>query len=90
MSDLAEIITNKIKCLDLTDSLTSLETIIEDKKIHDSKVLEIKETEVMITKILDEFKEEKKEELGEKIRLLMLKNRHSEDVDEYEEKKDKK
>ena len=90
MSDLAEIITNKIKCLDLIDSLTSLETIIEDKKIHDSKVLEIKETEVMITKILDEFKEEKKEELGEKIRLLMLKNRHSEDVDEYEEKKDKK
>ena len=36
-------ITNKAKCLELLDTLTELETIIEDRnKINDNKILEIK------------------------------------------------
>ena len=79
---LNQIITNK-----KIDTLIKLENIIEGRKIiEDNKILKIKKG-VMIRKKLKEFKEEKQEELEEKIRLLMLKNIYFEDVDKNEEAK---
>ena len=48
--------------------------------------MEIEETEVKIRKVLKEFKIENKEELEWKLRLLMLKIKCFEDVDDHEEK----
>ena len=59
-SMLNSMLLNKIKCLYLIDNLMSLEIIIEDKKINNNKVLEIKETKDLIKKILKEFKEDKR------------------------------
>ena len=53
---LNSMITNKTNRLKLIDALTKLEIKIEDrKKIKDTKILEIKETEEMIENALKEF-----------------------------------
>ena len=68
-------ITKKAKCLELIDSLTELEIIIEDRnKINDNKILEIKETKQMIENVLKEFKEDKEDGLEKKLRILTAKN----------------
>ena len=54
-------ITNKTKCLELIDALTELEIVIEDrKKMNDSKILELKETEEMMKNVLNNLKKIKR------------------------------
>ena len=72
---LNSMITNKTKCLELIVDLTKLEMIIEDRnKINDNKILEIEETEEMIQNVLKEFKEDKEDELKNRLRSLTAKN----------------
>ena len=61
--ELNTIMMNKIKCLKLIDALTKLEI----KKINDNKILEIKRIKDMIKKSFYEFKEDKEDELKNKI-----------------------
>ena len=56
-------ITNKIKSLDLIDSLTDLENIRRDRKNNNNEILEVKKIEDMIRKVSDGFKAEKTDEL---------------------------
>ena len=56
-------ITNKIKSLDLIDSLTDLENIRRDRKYNNNERLEVKKIEDMIRKVSDGFKAEKTDEL---------------------------
>ena len=56
-------ITNKIKSLDLIDSLTDLENIRRDRKNNNNERLEVKKIEDMIRKVSDGFKAEKTDEL---------------------------
>ena len=67
-------ITNKRKCLELIDTLTELEIIIEDRKKNDNKILEIKKTDEMIKNVLKEFKEDKEDELKNKLISLLAKS----------------
>ena len=56
-------ITNKIKSLDLIDSLIDLENIRRDRKNNNNERLEVKKIEDMIRKVSDGFKAEKTDEL---------------------------
>ena len=44
------------------------------KKINDNKILEIKETEEMVQNVLKKFKEDKEDELKNKMIFLLAKN----------------
>ena len=82
---LNSMITNKAKCLELIDALTELEIIIQDRnKINDNKILEIEETEKIIENVLKEFKEDKEDELENKLRFLAAKNLFLERSDNIE------
>ena len=65
-------ITNKIKSLDLIDSLTDLENIRRDRKNNNNERLEVKKIEDMIRKVSDGFKAEKTDELKWKLRFVTL------------------
>ena len=65
-------ITNKGKCLVLTNALKELEIIIEDRnKINDNKIIDIEETEQIMEDVLKRLKEDK---LTNKLTILTLKN----------------
>ena len=68
-------ITSKAKCLELIDALTELEIMIRNRnKINGNKILEIEERKQMIENELKEFKEDKEDELENKLRFLEAKN----------------
>ena len=65
---LNSMITNKAKCLELIDALTELEIIMETRnEINDNKILQ------MIENVLKEFKEDKDDELKNKL-MYFVKN----------------